>query len=143
MHPVPHRPRSRQPAIVRENGVIAPPATLCAMGRRMSKALERPGHAPGSAHGAPGQPIVWAGVRHKNGVIAPPVTLRAMGRRMFKALGRPVHAPGGSPWRPRPAPRGHGLAESHLPPIIGYFAKTRFSQVDAFFLRRHKSKIWT
>lgn len=29
------------------------------------------------------------------------------------------------------------------PPIIGLYAKTRIVQVDAFFLSRHKGKIWT
>ena len=52
-----------------------------------------------------------------------------------------MYAPGGLPMAPPSlASSGPGLAESHLPPIIGYFAKTHFVQVDTFFLSRHKSK---
>ena len=55
-------------------------------------------------------------------------------------LRAPIRARGVAHGAPSLACSGPGLAESHLPPIIGYFAKTHFVQVDAFFLSRHKSK---
>lgn len=53
-----------------------------------------------------------------------------------KRLGR---MPGGFPKRHRPTSQGPGLADLPLPPIIGLYAKSNFSQVDTFFPRRHKS----